>query len=190
MQIIEWTEFLKNGLPVGQKKTSVTVGVFDGVHRGHQALIKKIIFNNSDNIPVIITFRKPEANEAVMFPNKPIRNFNERLEIFKKLGIKIVIVIDFTEEFKDIRGIEFLEILLKQCNIGFFAVGKNFHCGNKKDTDAQQIKDFFVSRNIPVEIIPEVIYESRPVSSSRIRSALACGDVELAKAMLGGDSDL
>ena len=101
------------------------------------------------------------------------------------LGVEILVVIGFTESFQRIGGIEFLEILIKQCNVGFFAVGSNFRCGYKLDTDAAAIEGFFASRNIPVDIVSEVTEGSLPISSSRIRAAIAAGDIGLAETMLG-----
>jgi len=183
MQLIKWQEFIKKGLR-SEKKTSVTIGIFDGVHLGHQALINKIVTYDKTYLPLIITFRK-KTKPGLKNVQKDIITFKQRLTMFKKLGIQITIVIDFTESFKQMPGIEFLEILLKRGNIGFFAVGNNFRCGCNLDTDAAAIKSFFNSQNIPAEIIPEVMEGSLPVSSSRIREAIAAGDTALANKMLG-----
>jgi riboflavin kinase/FMN adenylyltransferase len=82
-------------------------------------------------------------------------------------------------------GIEFLEILLKHGGIGFLVVGNNFRCGYRLDTKADEIQRFFASHNIPVKIVPEVMENSLPISSSRIRSAIISGDLSRAQAMLG-----
>jgi len=180
MKVIEWRQFLKDGLPHDGKSSSMTVGVFDGVHRGHQELLKRIVSHNVNNTPVVVTFRE---NHKIDSGN--ILTFKQRLDIFESLGIQIAIVIDFTEEFKQMPGIEFLEILLKHGNVGFFAVGNDFKCGHQQDTDAEEIKKFFTSHNIPVEIVPKVTEGSLPVSSSRIRKTIGAGDIELARKMLG-----
>ncbi len=82
-------------------------------------------------------------------------------------------------------GLRFLEILLEHGNIGFFAAGNNFRCGYKLDTGASEIRDFFASKKIPVEIVHEVTENSSPISSSRIRASLAAGDIPQAEKMLG-----
>jgi len=202
MQVIEWAHFLKNVLPLSESrsslKCSMTVGIFDGVHRGHQALIERIISHNAEFIPVVVTFRQNHKieNNKERIENKEqntasdIQTFQQRLDTFEKLGIQIVIVVDFTEDFKRMTGKEFFEILLKHSNLGFFAIGSDFRCGYKLDTDAPAIQKFFASRNIPVEIVPQVMEDSLPISSSRIRAAIADGKIPLAKAMLGGYCDL
>jgi len=182
MQVIEWQTFLDNGLFLQEKKTSMTVGIFDGVHRGHKKLIECIVSHNSHNMaPVVITFRQNHKTEE----NTSIQTFKQRLVMFENLGIQITIVIDFTEEFKRMSGIEFLKLLAKNGNIGFFAVGSDFKCGHGLDTDAAAIFDFFKSFNIPAEIVQEVYHGSLPISSSRIRKAIATGDILLAEEMLG-----
>lgn len=190
MKVIEWQQFLKSGLNLGKKLSSMTVGVFDGVHRGHQALIERVVSHSANYVPVVITFRenhKITNNEQLTINNeqRDIYSFQKRLEIFEKLGVQLTIVVDFSDEFRRMSGIEFLEILLKHGNVGFFAAGNNFRCGNGLDTSASEIQKFFASYGIPAEIVPEVLEGSAPVSSSRIREAVAAGDHSLAEAMLG-----
>jgi len=181
MLVIDWAQFLESGLPLGEKQSSMTVGVFDGVHRGHQALIKRVVSHNADNVPVVITFRQNHKKRGQM---PDIQTFQQKTEVLESLGIKITVVIDFTESFRRMAGNEFLETLLKHGNIGFFAVGSDFRCGYQLDTDAAVIKNFFSSRGIPAEIVPEVMEDGLPISSSRIRAAIAAGDFSLAERML------
>ncbi|MDR2941120.1 MAG: FAD synthetase family protein [Treponema sp.] len=186
--LVEWSRFIKEGLPSGEKKASVTIGVFDGVHLGHTALIQRVVSHNTENVPVVITFRENHKTTG----NEPqdIQTFEQRAKALKKLGIQIIIVVDFDEAFRQMPGIDFLNILLKYCNIGFFAVGSAFRCGYQLDTDSTAIQKFFSSHGIPVEIIPEITKDSLPISSSRIRAAIAEGDIRLASAMLGRDLDI
>jgi len=181
MQVIDWARFLESGLPLGEKLSSMTVGVFDGVHRGHRLLIERVVSHNADYAPVVITFRQNHKTEET----GSLQTFHQKIEVLESLGVKITLAINFTEAFKRMSGIEFLEILLKHGNIGFFAVGSSFRCGFQLDTDAAAIQNFFADRGIPAEIIPEVMEDGLPISSSRIRSAIAGGDLSLAEKMLG-----
>ncbi|MDR0302267.1 MAG: FAD synthetase family protein [Treponema sp.] len=184
--IIDWTQFCEKGLPTGQKKASVTIGVFDGVHRGHRSLIERVVSHNADNVPVVITFRENHKSGKTA---DNIQSFDDKAAMLESLGVEILLVIDFTDSIRRMAGIEFFEALLKRCNVGFFAVGSAFRCGHQLDTDAAAIQKFFAARNIPVEIVPEVTENSLPISSSRIRAAIAAGDIPLAQAMLGRDLD-
>jgi len=180
--LVDWTQFTDKGLPTGDKKVSVTIGVFDGVHLGHRALIERVVSHNVDNVPVVITFNEQIKNKK---EQRDIQTFEQRVITLEKLGVQIIVVVDFTEAFRRMAGVNFLEILSNRCNIGFFAVGSAFKCGYKLDTDAQTIQKFFASRNIPAEIIPDISEDSLPISSSRIRAAIAAGDIKLAETMLG-----
>ena len=177
MQVIEWRQFLENGLPEG-KPASMTIGVFDGVHRGHQSLIERVVSHNENNAPVVITFRENHKGGD-------IQTFAQKMEMLERLGVKITLVIDFTDSFRRMKGIDFLNILWERGNIGFFAVGKSFRCGYRLDSDAAAIGEFFAARNVQAEIVDEVMEGPLPVSSSRIRAAIAEGDLKLAQAMLG-----
>jgi len=185
--LVEWSQFIEKGLPTGEKKASVTIGVFDGVHRGHRELIERVVSHNAENVPVAVTFR--ENHKITNNELKDIQTFEQRIAKLEKLGIQIIIVIDFTESFKKMPGIDFLEILTERCNIGFFAVGSAFRCGYQLDTDASAIQNFFASLGIPAEIVPEVTEDYLPISSSRIRAAIAAGNFHLAESMLGRPLD-
>ena len=196
MLVIDWPHFLKNGLQTGENLSSMTVGVFDGVHLGHRRLIERVVSHNLPDpslaqlgrttgqgfTPVVVTFRQ---NHKKSNCTPDIQTFRQKTDVLESLGVKITVVIDFTDAFRRMAGIEFLEIILKHGNIGFFAVGSDFRCGYRLDTDAAAIQSFFASRGIPVEIVPEVLEGSLPISSSRIRSAIASGDLPLAEKMLG-----
>lgn len=160
----------------------MTVGVFDGVHLGHRALLNRIVSYDSQYIPVVFTFRQ---NHKTGNTDSGIQSFDIKLSMFKELGIQITVAIDFINEFKLLPGLEFLNILLKHGGIGFFAVGSDFRCGYQLDTDAEAIKKFFASNRIPAEIVSDIIEGSLPISSSRIRAAIANGDTALAEKMLG-----
>jgi riboflavin kinase/FMN adenylyltransferase len=180
---IDWDQFLKNGLSKINKKTSVTIGVFDGVHCGHKTLLDRITKYNPDYTPMVVTFRQRENKGSKQVPY--IQSFSERIKMLEHFGVEIILSIEFTDEFKKMSGLEFLELLLKNGNIGFVAVGKNFRCGNNLDTDALAVQNFFASHAIPAEILDEIKERDLPISSSRIRAALALGDIPLAEAMLG-----
>jgi riboflavin kinase/FMN adenylyltransferase len=180
MLVIDWLHFTQNGLPLEKKLSSVTVGVFDGVHRGHQALIERVVSHNADYVPVIFTFRENHKTD-----DDDIQSFQQKLAAFERLGVKITVVIDFTESFRRISGIEFLETIFKHGGIGFFAAGSGFRCGFQLDTDAAAIQKYFNSCGIPVEIVPEITEGTLPISSSRIRTCINSGDIQLAEAMLG-----
>jgi riboflavin kinase/FMN adenylyltransferase len=162
--------------------TAMTVGVFDGVHRGHQALIGKIVQRAPGCIPTVITFRQN--------PKKVLRSgeyrgdivgLDRKMVIFEALGVELVILIDFSGDFSKLDGRDFIGFLKSRGRLNFLAVGSNFRCGYGLDTGVPEIKKL----NPETEVVPPVMEGGIPVSSSRIREAVFSGDLDKAALLLG-----
>jgi len=188
MQIIEWAQFLEDTSPLKGKPFAVTVGIFDGVHRGHQALIEAVVSQKERAVPVVITFRQGRYKKAVgvekHYPGD-ILSFTQKMAIFESLGIALTIVVEFTESFRKMSGKEFLRILCEHGNMVFMAVGSNFRCGYRLDTDALAIQGFNHRRGIQTQIVQPLTEDDKPISSSQIRGAITSGKLREAAAMLG-----
>ena len=196
MQMINWDDLpdfkLKNG-----KKTALTIGVFDGLHRGHQALITKIIQKAPELLPAVVTFREnpkkyafinkktAEFDKAAAGSFKDIIHFEEKIKLLDKFGITLCVIIDFSEYFSKISGRAFLETLNRHLCPAYIGLGENFHCGYRRDTDAKAFKALALSMGIEAEIVPPVLEGGRAVSSSRIRKALEAQNYEEASLLLG-----
>ena len=199
LRIIEWPDFLKNGsnpaaagctAPAG---CAMTIGVFDGVHLGHQALINKIVARGPN--PTVVTFR--ENPKKVISPDNfkgDIFSLKQKLDVFEQMGVNRLVLIDFSEEFSKLNGWEFLDLLEEHGKLSFLAIGSNFRCGYHQDTGAEYIEAMNRQKGIPTEIIPPVTIPlesgNEPVNSSRIRSAIISGDVKKAAALLGRNFEL
>ena len=180
MRILEWNEFSKGSSLFGQKDTSITVGIFDGVHRGHAALIERIIHHDKNLVPVIVTFRQNHKKRPA-----DISGFTQKIECFENLGVQITVIADLTEEFRMMNGSEFLKVLRETGRMKFLAVGGNFRCGFNQDTDAAKIREINSAAGIPTEIVEVMTEEGVPISSSRIRNAIIHGQLNDAVIMLG-----
>jgi riboflavin kinase/FMN adenylyltransferase len=188
MRIVDWD---KIPLPDGQKgQTAVTIGVFDGIHRGHQLLIEKIVKKSAEFLPVVITF---QHNPKEFFRKRDwkgdILSLNQKLAVFEHLGVGMVVLIDFSENFSKITGKEFLESVLRRLYPGFAVVGADFRCGYRGDTDAVKVKAFFREAGVPAEVVSSVCEGPHRVSSSRIRAAIAGGDMAGAARLLGRNAE-
>ena len=188
MRVIEWPHFLEEALPFGGASSAITIGVFDGVHRGHKALIEYVATFGEHTVPVVVTFRRSNYKKDRSPGRKhlgEISSFNQKIAAFESLGISVTIVIEFSESFRHMSGTEFLRILHEHGKMSFLAVGSNFRCGYKLDTDALLMQEFNAQRNIPTAIVQVLTEGSTTISSSQIRAAIGKGDLKAAAAMLG-----
>jgi riboflavin kinase/FMN adenylyltransferase len=160
----------------------MTIGVFDGVHRGHQALIEKVVGRAPQAVPTVVTFR--QYPKQVLRPGEyqgDIVTLDRKMIIFESLGVELVILIDFSREFSKLDGRDFIGRLKSRGGMRFLVVGGNFRCGCGLDTGAAEIKALFP----PAEVIPPIMEGGLPVSSSRIRGAVSGGGLETAALLLG-----
>jgi len=192
MRVISWEEYTTPSFSL-PSPLAVTIGVFDGVHRGHQSLIRQVC--DSPYVPTVITFR--ENPQKVLNPDAfpgDIMNLEQKLSVFADLGVQLTVLIDFSEEFSKINGRDFIDLLLGR-PVRLIALGRNFRCGYRLDTGAEEIRSLAEARGgacgpggyspLEVWVAPPVMDEGQPVSSSRIRQALAAGRQTEAERLLG-----
>ena len=182
LQIIEWSDFLESSA----SQSAMTIGVFDGVHLGHQALIERIVRRGPN--PTVLTFR--ENPKKIIFPDLfegNLYSLKQKLAVFERLGVNQVVLIDFSEDFSKLKGREFLDLVENRGKMVFLAIGTDFHCGFHQDTGAKLIREMNEEKGIPTEIVPPVILPeaNSRVSSSQTRLAIVSGDLKLAAAFLG-----
>jgi riboflavin kinase/FMN adenylyltransferase len=113
----------------------------------------------------------------------------QKLRILQAFGVQLTVLIDFSERFSTINGRDFIDLLLDK-PVQLIAVGRNFRCGHKLDTGAEEIRSRAEARGVEAWIAPPVMDEGEPVSSSRIRQALAAGRRAEAERLLGRSIDM
>ncbi len=152
---------------------TVAVGFFDGVHLGHQSILK--------GADAALTFRNHPL--SVLAPDRAPRllmDFDSRVAAIKSCGVSEVRAFDFTPEFATLSPDDFLSEARIVPGVSV-RCGGNWRFGRGGRADAGYLR----SRGIDVEVVAYVDYKGEPVSSTRIRTALENGDVEDANAMLG-----
>jgi riboflavin kinase/FMN adenylyltransferase len=167
----------------------MTVGVFDGVHRGHAELIGRVVSRGP--CPTVVTFR--ENPKKILSPRRyegDIFSLEQKLAAFEELGAARVILIDFSEKFSRMNGWEFIDLLEDRGGAVFLAIGANFRCGYRHETGAELIRRKNEIKGIPTGIVPPVLWGNSVVSSSRIRAAVSGGDLAEAGALLGREFEL
>jgi riboflavin kinase/FMN adenylyltransferase len=170
-------------------KSAVTIGVFDGVHRGHRALLQKAVASGFE--PVVVTFRNhPRSIIAHRKAPELLITVEERLAIFEKEGVSAAVLIDFSQKFSILSARVFLETLWKNAAPAYMVIGSTFRCGYRGAVDAAEVVRINAEAGIRTEIVEPVREGGIPVSSSRIREALVEGNIALAERMLGRKLEL
>jgi riboflavin kinase/FMN adenylyltransferase len=110
---------------------------------------------------------------------------DQKLSLIDSMGVDLCVLIDFSGDFSKLPGRKFLSMLSERGELRFLAVGSDFRCGYRLDTDAQAMREFFQESSIKVDLLSAVYWAGHPVSSSRIRKAIIAGHLEDAAQMLG-----
>lgn len=154
----------------------VAIGTFDGVHRGHQAVIK--------GADTVLTF-DPHPLE-VIHPSalpKLIMPFGVKRDVIEGLGVRELVVIPFDHEFAALSAEDFVErVLIERLGAESVAVGENFRFGAKAKGDPAMLA---AREEFETRVVPLVEVDGETVSSTRIRALVAAGDMEGARHCLG-----
>lgn len=167
------------------KKTAVALGNFDGLHKGHLAVINEAVMEKHNGLlPCIVTF--DEHPQKILSGNAPKRLMSRNLceKETEKLGCKTV-RISF-EAVKNMSPEEFVsEILIKKLNAGFVACGFNYRFGKNGEGNAEILSELCKKHSICFKCVDGVDFECESISSTKIRNALQNGEIERANTMLG-----
>ena len=173
-----------------QSPCALAIGNFDGLHLGHQALLNKLIqvAQTQHLISAVITF-EPHPREFFTPESAPTRlcSLREKLEHFSAAGVERVYVCRFNQSFAKVTAGEFMQNILRHAlNTQAVLVGEDFRFGAKR---AGSIQDFVQSGfnliSLPQVDSPQGDNEATRVSSTRVRMALAAGDLQQASSLLG-----
>lgn len=167
------------------------MGVFDGMHRGHRALIERVrsraAHHACDSLAITfdphpVAVLAPGAGPHLLLP-RPVK-----LRHFAELGIDWTWCLPFSRELAAQPAREFVErTLLPRVDPVEFWVGYDFRFGRRREGDADLLRAIGRERGFAVEVFPALLEGDAPLSSSRIRAALARGDLAEARALLGHD---
>ena len=178
---------LESPEPRGWRSPAVAVGNFDGVHLGHQALIAEARTQAGGGPVVVLTF-DPHPARVVDAARAPatLMTLDQKAEALGALGVDHVAVLAFTPARAAASPEAFAREVLKDAlGAGVVVVGGNFRFGRERKGDVAALERLGVGLGFRVATVPPVIHGGAPISSSRIREALAQGDAAGAAALLG-----
>jgi riboflavin kinase/FMN adenylyltransferase len=166
----------------------VTLGSFDGLHLGHQALIRTALERGArEQRPVILLSFEPLPREYLQSADPPARltNFRERWRILQSLGLDALMLLRFDESLRLQSGAQFVELLTSTLEVGALVVGHDFRFGREGEADAEFLRSAGLKHGFAVDVIEPVLLEDERISSSALRQALAAGELERAQRLLG-----
>ena len=171
------------------KDSVVTIGTFDGCHRGHQDIIKKVIYNSEINgsNSILVTFEPHPRHVLQPEVKLPIlMHIDRKLDFLKSFNLNATVVIPFDEEFSKMTANDFLKnIILKQLNASKVIVGYDHHFGFNRDGSPDFLKDESTNSNFEVEIVDPISDQEMIISSTHIRQSIKNGFVRRASFELG-----
>lgn len=175
-----------NTIKKTEYNTAVALGFFDGVHKGHQAVINTCKTNKkSDEKLAVFTFKNSPYN-MLSDTTKPLLTTNEeKFELLKSLGVDIVFCVDFNE-VKNLTAESFVcDIILDKIGAKTIATGFNYHFAKGGTATSDDLKLLCESSSVNVHICDPVMFENEAISSTRIRNCIQNGDIKSANSMLG-----
>jgi riboflavin kinase/FMN adenylyltransferase len=172
-----------------EEKTFVTIGTFDGVHFGHQQIIKKLVneAKKEGGKSVLLTFF-PHPRMVLQKDSslELINTIDERSELLEKTGLDYLIIHPFSKEFSRLSALSFVrDVLVNQLNTSKLIIGYDHHFGKNREGNIEQLSEYSELYNFSVEEIPAQDIDEVSISSTKIRKALANGHLKTANNYLG-----
>ena len=181
MRVIKDT--LKFSIP---EHSAITLGKFDGIHKGHQKLIKKVLEKKSLGLKsVVFTFGQMPGTHFYG-KGRTILTPEERRRHLEEMGIDYMVECPFIRELITMEPEQFVEkILVEQLHVKYIAIGPDFRFGHERRGDGHLLKKYAKIFGYEVEIFEKECLEDRVISSTYVRHMLENGEMEMVKKLLG-----
>ncbi len=170
------------------RPTVLTIGSFDGVHRGHQHLIRQVVARaNALNAASALITLHPHPKVALR-PESDLRYLStlaERLEWLAPLGLDYAIVFPFSREAAQTRARDFVQTLLDRVHLAEILCGKDFAFGYKREGTVEFLRALGAEQNFRVNVVEPLRLNGQVIASTRIRALIAAGDLPAATEWLG-----
>jgi len=172
---------------VNLQNSWLTVGVYDGVHRGHQEIIKRLITgaHANDAPAVVLTFEPHPASVLSGHEIKCLTLPDERAALLGRFGIDVVVTERFTRELSSVSAHDFMARLTRQLGLRHLLIGYDFALGKGREGNAARLTEIGSELGYSVEVVPAVGDESGVISSTEIRKLIEIGNVVEAARLLG-----
>ena len=165
----------------------LTVGVFDGVHRGHQEIIERLTTGAHDvgAAAVVLTFHPHPAKVFGRGEIKLLTLPDERAEILGDLGVDVVVTHPFNREVANVTAFDFMQRIKARLGLARLMLGYDSALGRNREGTAARLAEFGEELKYSVETVPALSDESGVISSTEIRKLITVGNVEIAAKLMG-----
>jgi riboflavin kinase/FMN adenylyltransferase len=170
------------------ENAAIALGTFDGMHLAHRHLVEKLCQGartNNGNSMVISFLSPPKKTVAKNYNHGVLTTQSEKTEIFAEIGLNNLIITDFTTEISNMSYIDFIHFLRKKIDIKKIILGYNHHFGKNREGCYDTLLTLGKELHFDVERIEKQTINGLDISSSSVRHALSCGDIETANKILG-----
>jgi riboflavin kinase/FMN adenylyltransferase len=172
-----------------KNKAFVTIGTFDGVHIGHQKVIKNLIETakkNNDTSVLLTLFPHPRMVLQKDTSIKLINTIDERIILLEKTGLETLVIQEFSQNFAELSALEFVKtILVSTLKIAELIIGYDHRFGKSREGNFQKLQELGEIYNFKVREISKQDISNITVSSTKIRKAIENGEMEKANSYLG-----
>lgn len=161
------------------EKYAIALGMFDGVHMGHKAVLSGAVDSPFKSVAVTFSSIPSKLGGSIM-------TVADKEKKLRSIGIDEILFLDFFE-IKDLSPEEFLQMLSKKYDVGKICCGFNYRFGKKAAGDTNFLFDWCKTHNVEFFECPEVLFDGKTISSSYIKSLIASGEIEKANLLLGSE---
>lgn len=170
-----------------QGRTAITLGKFDGIHRGHQKLIQSVVKHAKEDAikSVVFAFDMQPLYERLDVTKRNLMTSEER-QAFLEGKVDCLVECPFTKEICHTEAEEFIrDVLVDRFHVKYVVVGTDFRFGYEKRGDYHMLKKYAEIYDYTVEVVEKERYKDRVISSTYIRETVKAGDIALANELLG-----
>jgi len=168
-------------------KVALTIGNFDGFHRGHLRILRTLVQTSKDRglLPTVLTFKQHPL--SVLLNKKPekLSAPSDKIIMFEEEGIELLLYVDFSRQFADLDALSFLSFLKSTLGPGLYCLGQAFRFGRGNQGDTDFLREYGPQFGYELILVDDVSWGELPVSSTRIRNEVKKGNFELVKNLLG-----
>lgn len=169
-----------------EENTVISLGKFDGIHRGHELLLEQLAAKKEEGLSgVIFTFDIPPRKNVEKIEAKVLTTNEEKMHIFEQLGIDYLVECPFTGEIRCMEAEDFIRKIVRQLHVKCVVVGEDFHFGHNRRGDYKMLREYAGEYGYEVIVVKKMQEDERDISSTFVREEIVKGNIGKANHLLG-----